>query len=76
MKDLVIFVENSFVNGKIDTTLFTKHVDNDILIVQIYIDDIIFKSINKKLCEIFWIMHEERVRNEYDGRHFLALQIK
>ena len=36
-----------------DTTLFTKHVDNDILIVQIYVDDIIFCSTNKNLCKAF-----------------------
>ena len=38
---------NDFVKGKVDTTLFTKHVDNDILIVQIYVDDIIFGSTNE-----------------------------
>jgi len=43
---------NSFVKGKYDTTLFTKHVDNDILMVQIYVDDIIFGSTNEKLCKI------------------------
>ena len=26
-------ISNGFVKGKIDTTLFTKHVDNDILII-------------------------------------------
>ena len=37
-------ISNNFVKGKIDTTLFTKHVDSDILIVQIYVD-IIFGSL-------------------------------
>jgi len=35
-------LSNGFVKRKVDTTLFTKHVDSDILIVQIYVDDIIF----------------------------------
>jgi len=35
-------VLNNFVKGKVDTTLFTKHVDDGFLIVQIYVDDIIF----------------------------------
>ena len=39
---LSFLISNSFANGTIDTTLFTKHVENDILIVQIYVDDIIF----------------------------------
>ena len=34
-------ISNGFNKGKIDTTLFTKHVKNDILIVQIYVDDIV-----------------------------------
>ena len=35
-------ISNGFKKGKIDTTLFTKHVENDILIVQIYVDHIWF----------------------------------
>ena len=31
--------------GKIDTTLFIKSKDDDMLIVQIYVDDIIFGAI-------------------------------
>ena len=48
--------------GKIDTTLFTKHVDNDILIVQIYVDDIIFGSTNEKLCKDF----ESCMKDEFE----------
>jgi len=33
--------------------LFTKHVDNYILIVKIYVDEIIFGSIKEKLCKNF-----------------------
>ena len=32
--------------GKADTTLFVKHKDKGILVVQIYVDDIIFGSTN------------------------------
>ena len=46
-------ISNGFKKGKIDTTLFTKHVENDILIVQIYVDDIIFGSTNETLCQAF-----------------------
>ena len=44
---------NGFTKGKIDTILFTKYVDDDILIVQIYADGIIFGSTNEKLCKKF-----------------------
>ena len=46
-------ISNGFVKGKVDTTLFTKHVHSDILIVQIYIDDIIFGSTNEVLRKDF-----------------------
>ena len=46
-------ISNGFNKGKVDTTLFTKHVENDILIVQIYVDDIIFGSTNENLCKVF-----------------------
>jgi len=46
-------ISNGFKEGKIDTILFTKHVKNDILIVQIYVDDIIFCSTNESLCQAF-----------------------
>ena len=35
-------LENDFKMGKIDTTLFIKTKENDMLLVQIYVDDIIF----------------------------------
>nr|GEW83367.1 hypothetical protein [Tanacetum cinerariifolium] len=39
--------------GKIDQTLFIKRQKGDILLVQIYVDDIIFGSTNKNLCKAF-----------------------
>jgi len=41
-------IENDFNIGKIDTTLFTKRKGKDILLVQIYIDDILFGVTNVK----------------------------
>ncbi|GKD11412.1 putative ribonuclease H-like domain-containing protein [Tanacetum coccineum] len=38
---------NGFQRGKIDQTLFIKRQQGDILIVQVYVDDIIFGSTNK-----------------------------
>nr|GFD15196.1 putative ribonuclease H-like domain-containing protein [Tanacetum cinerariifolium] len=35
-------LENGFQRGKIDQTLFIKRQKGDILLVQIYVDDIIF----------------------------------
>ena len=39
-------ISSGFKMGKLDTTLFIKLRENDILIVQIYVDDIIFGATN------------------------------
>ncbi|GJZ05622.1 retrovirus-related pol polyprotein from transposon TNT 1-94 [Tanacetum coccineum] len=44
---------NGFKRGKIDQTLFIKKQKGDILLVQVYVDDIIFGSTNKELCTGF-----------------------
>jgi hypothetical protein len=36
-----------------DPTLFTKTLDNDLFVCQIYVDDIIFGSTNESTCEEF-----------------------
>nr|GFB45980.1 putative ribonuclease H-like domain-containing protein [Tanacetum cinerariifolium] len=43
-------LENGFQRGTIDQTLFIKKQQKDILLVQIYVDDIIFGAINKAMC--------------------------
>jgi len=71
-------ISNDFVKGKVNTTLFTKYVDSDILIVQIYVDDIIFGSTNEKLRKEF----ESSMKNEFEMsmmgelNYFIGLQIK
>ncbi|GJX56127.1 putative ribonuclease H-like domain-containing protein [Tanacetum coccineum] len=39
--------------GQIDKTLFIKRIKSDILLVQVYVDDIIFGSTKKELCTNF-----------------------
>nr|GEX62791.1 hypothetical protein [Tanacetum cinerariifolium] len=46
-------LEKGFQRGKIDQTLFIKRQKGDILLVQIYVDDIIFGATNKDLCKSF-----------------------
>ncbi|GKA08928.1 putative ribonuclease H-like domain-containing protein [Tanacetum coccineum] len=45
--------DNRFQRGKIDMTLFIKRYKGDILLVQVYVDDIIFGSTKKELCIAF-----------------------
>ncbi|GJU07601.1 putative ribonuclease H-like domain-containing protein [Tanacetum coccineum] len=46
-------IENGFRRGTIDKTLFIKKDKGDILLVQVYVDDIIFGSTKKSLCDEF-----------------------
>ena len=38
---------------KVDSTLFIKKKGDDIIVVQIYVDDIIFWATIESLCEYF-----------------------
>ncbi|GJX15708.1 retrovirus-related pol polyprotein from transposon TNT 1-94 [Tanacetum coccineum] len=46
-------ISQQFSKGVVDPTLFTQHAGNDILLVQIYVDDIIFASTNTAMCNEF-----------------------
>ena len=46
-------LESGFTRGTIDKTMFYINNGNDLLLVQIYVDDIIFGSTNDKLCQKF-----------------------
>src|SRR5438105_14164406 len=39
--------------GRVDTTLFTETMGDDIFVCQIYVDDIIFGSTNESFCAEF-----------------------
>nr|GEX53019.1 retrovirus-related Pol polyprotein from transposon TNT 1-94 [Tanacetum cinerariifolium] len=43
-------LNNGFKRGQIDKTLFIKRNKGDILLVQVYVDDIIFGSTKKEMC--------------------------
>ncbi|GJR57185.1 retrovirus-related pol polyprotein from transposon TNT 1-94 [Tanacetum coccineum] len=46
-------VDSGFQKGSIDTTLFIKKKGKHIMLIQIYVDDIIFGSTNPKYCTKF-----------------------
>nr|GEV98598.1 retrovirus-related Pol polyprotein from transposon TNT 1-94 [Tanacetum cinerariifolium] len=50
---LTYLLDNEFQRGKIDKNLFIKRHKGDILLVQVYVDDIIFGSTKKELCNAF-----------------------
>nr|GEX74208.1 retrovirus-related Pol polyprotein from transposon TNT 1-94 [Tanacetum cinerariifolium] len=53
-------LDNGFHKGQIDKTIFIKTVRGDILLVQVYVDDIIFGSTRKEMCTEFEkMMHKK-----------------
>nr|GEW14684.1 retrovirus-related Pol polyprotein from transposon TNT 1-94 [Tanacetum cinerariifolium] len=46
-------LDNNFSKGAVDPTLFTHKTGKHILLVQIYVDDIIFASTDPKDCDVF-----------------------
>ncbi|GJW45448.1 putative ribonuclease H-like domain-containing protein [Tanacetum coccineum] len=69
-------LENGFRRGTIDKTLFIKKDKGDILLVQVYVDDIIFGSTKKSLCVEFEQMMHKRFQMSSMGEltFFLGLQ--
>ncbi|GJX72951.1 putative ribonuclease H-like domain-containing protein [Tanacetum coccineum] len=69
---------NGFKRGKIDQTLFIKKQKGDILVVQVYVDDIIFSSTNKELCTGFEKLMKDKFQMSSMGEltFFLGLQVQ
>nr|GEX89084.1 putative ribonuclease H-like domain-containing protein [Tanacetum cinerariifolium] len=71
-------LENGFQRGKIDQTLFIKIQKGDILLVQIYVDDIISGSTNKDLCKAFEKLTKDKFQMSSMGEltFFLGIKVK
>jgi hypothetical protein len=71
-------ITNGFKVGKADPTLFTKTIDKDLFICQIYVGDIIFGSTNKSCCEEFSRIMKHKFEMSMMGglKYFLGFQIK
>ncbi|GJT87699.1 putative ribonuclease H-like domain-containing protein [Tanacetum coccineum] len=70
-------LDNGFQRGTIDNTLFIKMIKCDILLVQVYVDDIIFGSTKKNLCTEFKkLMHKKfQIISMGELTFFLGLQV-
>ncbi|GKD17662.1 putative ribonuclease H-like domain-containing protein, partial [Tanacetum coccineum] len=71
-------IENRFRRGTIDKTLFIKKDKGDILLVQVYVDDIIFGSTKKSLCDEFEGLIDKRFQMSSirELTFFLGLQVQ
>ncbi|GJT88307.1 2-methylene-furan-3-one reductase-like protein [Tanacetum coccineum] len=71
-------LDNRFQSGKIDKTLFIRKDKGNILLVQVYVDDIIFGSTKNSLCTEFEKMMHKKFQMSSIGEltFFLGLQVK
>ncbi|GJS60895.1 putative ribonuclease H-like domain-containing protein [Tanacetum coccineum] len=69
---------NGFKRGKIDQTLFIKKQKGDIMLVQVYVDNIIFGSTKKELCTAFEKLMKDKFQMSSMGEltFFLGLQVQ
>ncbi|GKD50688.1 retrovirus-related pol polyprotein from transposon TNT 1-94 [Tanacetum coccineum] len=70
-------ISQHFSKGAVDPTLFTRQAGNDLLLVQIYVDDIIFASTNTAMCNEFANQMTTKFKMSMMGQmsFFLGLQI-
>ncbi|GJU96424.1 retrovirus-related pol polyprotein from transposon TNT 1-94, partial [Tanacetum coccineum] len=70
-------LQNHFFKGTIDPTLFIKCFDDDILVVRVYVDDIIFGSTHPRYTQLFFNLMKSRFEMSMMGEmtFFLGLQV-
>ncbi|GJQ99339.1 putative ribonuclease H-like domain-containing protein [Tanacetum coccineum] len=76
---LSTFLEHhGYIRGTIDKTLFIKKDKKDIMLVQVYVDDIIFGSTRKSWCDEFKALMKGRFQMSSMSEliFFLGLQVK
>nr|GFA07958.1 copia protein [Tanacetum cinerariifolium] len=73
----MFLLQNGFSKGTIDSTLFTERFDDDILVVQVYVDDIIFGSTDPRYATLFSDLMKSRFKMSMMGEmtFFLGLQV-
>jgi hypothetical protein len=74
----MFLLEHGYVIGSVDKTLFTLNHDTDFLLVQIYVDDIIFGGSYHSLVSRFQEMMESEFQMSMMGEltFFLDIQVK
>jgi hypothetical protein len=74
----MFLLEHGYVMGSVDKTLFTPNHGTDFLLVQIYMDDIIFGGSSHTLVSRFQEMMESEFQMSMMGEltFFLGIQVK
>nr|GEX08981.1 retrovirus-related Pol polyprotein from transposon TNT 1-94 [Tanacetum cinerariifolium] len=70
-------LQNHFFKGTIDPTLFIRRFQDDILVVQVYVDDIIFGFTHPRYIQLFFELMKSRFEMSMMGEmtFFLGLQV-
>nr|GFB66213.1 hypothetical protein [Tanacetum cinerariifolium] len=70
-------LKNGFQRGTIDQTLFIRRQREDFILVQVYVDDIIFGSSNPQLCREFEALMHDKFQMSAMGElnFFLGLHV-
>nr|GEU55348.1 retrovirus-related Pol polyprotein from transposon TNT 1-94 [Tanacetum cinerariifolium] len=73
----LFLISQDFSKGLVDPTLFVRRNCNDLLLVQIYVDDIIFAASTLELCDLFANLMCSKFKMSMMGKisFFLGLQI-
>nr|GEZ60829.1 copia protein [Tanacetum cinerariifolium] len=73
----LFLLSQDFSKGLVDPTLFIRKNGNDLLLVQIYVDDIIFAAPTLELCDLFANLMCSKFKMSMMGKisFFLGLQI-
>ena len=71
-------VSYGFTRGKVDQTLFIKKEDGDLIVAQVYVDDIIFRSTKDELAHGLSKLMQAKFKMSMNGEltYFLGLQIR
>ena len=71
-------VANGFSRGQVDKTMFIKKVDGELVVAQVHIDDVIFRSTKDDLAHSFSSMMQIEFEMSMIGglNYFLELQIR
>ncbi|GJT07911.1 retrovirus-related pol polyprotein from transposon TNT 1-94 [Tanacetum coccineum] len=70
-------ISNDFSKGSVDPTMFIRREGNELILVQIYVDDIIFAASTPELCDLFAKIMCSKFKMSMMGKisFFLGLQI-
>ncbi|KAJ9536009.1 hypothetical protein OSB04_un000825 [Centaurea solstitialis] len=71
-------LSKGFKKGSVDSTLFIMKEGDHIVVIQVYVDDIIFGSTSKELCKKFETIMTQEFKMSMMGEinFFLGLQVK